>query len=262
LSFWTDFQGSLGSGQFYKDIFNRPVSKAWRYFFILMAIVSLLFTSLMSAAFIRIYGDFASFMRESLPTISFEKGQITNMPQDHIAKEFSKWSIRIDAIYTDSISARADSLDLPSNKTCLYIGPQKAFLIQDKSTTAFEYPLSYTKTITAEELQKNKVYVYPLLFVFALILNIIKYLIFSILYVLIISLIVVFKYRNVELNYIKGIQAGLYLVTIQVLISTLLGLAGISIPYGFLWYILFYIVYVGVFVNLNFSEKTRDVLPN
>jgi hypothetical protein len=262
VNFWNDFKGSLGGGQFYRDLLTRPIGKAWAYFFILVGIISVLFTILMAISFIRVYAEITTFMQESLPIINFEKGQIANMPQTRIDNKFPKWSVRVDSIYTDSMSALADSLGIPTGKPCLYIGPKEAYLIQNKEVSVFDYPASFTKTITAEEIQKSKAYVYPLAFVVSLVLNILKYLIFSLIYVFIIALIMVFKYRGVGLSYVKGIHAGLYLITIQLIVATLLGLIGIPLPYGFLWYILFYIIYIGVYINLSFAEKSQPAALN
>jgi hypothetical protein len=253
--FWDDFVGSLKGGSYYSSLLTRSISKAWLYMFILMAIGSVILTIPRVVSFNTIYNQTVQFLGENFDSLQFAGGSIVDMPTQHIEQEFDHWIIRMDTSYTDSLVIKSLTADSTAKKMMVYVGPRAIFITSGAAPTTFNYPTAFNQTITGDKLRQSKMLLIPvfILIVFAVffILNVIG----SLIFILLIGLMVVFKFRSIGLSYKHGFHLGLYLITIQFVISLILDSVGINLPYSFIWYVIMYILYVGLMVNISRSNS-------
>jgi hypothetical protein len=262
LFFWDDFVGSLKGGSYYNRLLTRPFSHGWLYLAILIAIGSILITIPRVITFNEYYNQTAQFLSENFDSLQFTNGAIANMPAQHIESEFDRWIIRMDTSYTDSSVIKPLAADTSLKKMIAFVGPKAVFLAAGGSPSMFKYPASFNQAIAGASMLKSKIYLVPIfcLLVFAIIfiLNLIS----SLIYAVLIGLIVIFKFRNIGLSYKYGFQLGLYLVTLQFVISLILDFIGINLPYAVLWYLIMYILYVGLMVNLSLNQPAAPVIQS
>ena len=254
MSFLDDLKGSIIGGGHLNQLLARPFGKAWLYFFILLIIVSFLVALPKAVNVHSAYVEAAGFLAENFDSVVIVNGQIANMPSNRIDRGFKKWSISIDTSFTDSAAAAADTVDIGSGKLRVFIGPKAAFAIDQGHPTAFFYPTSFSSVVKTDKMLQIKSYLLPVIIIALFAAFYIVYVFSGLFYVLVIALIIVFKFRSIGLQYKTGFHAGLYLVTIQLLISMFLGIPGVTLPYGFLWYIIFYIIYISLFVNISKAD--------
>lgn len=257
MSFWNDFVGSLKGGSHYGQILDRPLNKGLVYLVILLAVVSLILAISRIIIIDEIYDQAVQFMTENCDTLIFAGGQIANLPPRYIEREFKRWSVKIDSGFIDSNSVIQTEKSAPDEKPCLYIGPKASFIITSGKPVIFNYPDSFSSTLTARQLARWKIYFLPGALLTILLFGFIFIFFRSLFYVLIIGLMMVFKFRNIGLRYKNGFHLGLYLVTIQVVASFILSILNISLPYDFLWCMIFYILYIGLMVNISTKESPQ-----
>jgi hypothetical protein len=262
LFFFDDFIGSLKGGSYYSKLLSRPMGRGWFYLLILIAIGSLLVTIPRVVTFNEYYNQTAQFLNENFDSLQFANGAITNMPFQHLEHEFDRWIIRMDTSYTDTIVIKPLAADTSLKKKMAFVGPKAVFLSAGGSPSMFNYPASFNQAIAGQSMLKSKIFLVPIfvLLVFAIIftLNFIS----GLIYVALIGLLVVFKFRSMNLSYKYGFQLGLYLVTLQFVISLILDFAGINLPYSILWYLIMYILYVGLMVNISLDKPATAVIQS
>lgn len=255
MFFWDDFVGSLKGGSYYSSLLTRSIGKAWLYMLILMAIGSIILTVPRVVSFNAFYNQTVQFLGENFDSLQFAGGSIVNLPTQHIEQEFDRWIIKMDTSYTDSLVIKSISANSTVRKMTVYVGPRALFITAGANPTTFNYPTALNQTITADKLRQSKVLLIPvfILIVFAVffVLNVIG----SLIFIILIGLMVVFKFRSIGLSYKHGFHLGLYLITIQFVISLILDSVGVDLPYSFIWYVIMYILYVGLMVNINQSNS-------
>jgi hypothetical protein len=251
LFFWDDFKGSIKGGSYYGQLLTRPLSKGWLYLAILVAIGSVIVTVPRVIVLNEYYNQTAQFIGENFDSLQFSGGAITNMPPRPVEYEFDRWIIRMDDSYRDTSAIRPLAADASSKKLMVFVGPRAAYLSTGTSPSVFNYPASFTSAIVGEKMMKAKIFLLPIFFIIGLGLIYIIYSIASLVYVVLIGLMIVFKFRAIGISYKNGFHLGLYLVTLQFVISLVLDMVGINLPYAFLWYIIMYILYVGLMVNIS-----------
>jgi hypothetical protein len=252
LFFWDDFKGSIKGGAYYSQLLTRPLGQGWLYLVILVAIGSVILTIPQTRIINQYYNETAQFIGENFDSLQFTKGAIVNMPPRPVEYEFDRWIIQMDTSYTDTKVLRPLAADTLSKKTKVFIGPKSTFLFHGSDTPSiFAYPATFTYAIKAEKMLSAKLILMPIIFLIGFLLTFILYAITSLIYVVFIGLMIVFKFRATGISYKSGFHLGLYLVTLQFVISMILGMVGINLPYAILWYIIMYILYVGLMVNLS-----------
>jgi len=259
LFFWDDFIGSLKGGSYYSSLLTRSIGKAWLYMLILMAIGSVILTIPRVVSFNIFYNQTVQFLGENFDSLQFAGGSIVDMPTQHIEQEFDRWIIMMDTSYTDSLAIKTLSADSMVRKMTVYVGPRAIFITAGAAPTTFNYPTAFNQTITGDKLRQSKMLLIPvfILIVFAVffVLNVIG----SLIFILLIGLMVVFKFRSIGLSYKHGFHLGLYLITIQFVISLILDSIGINLPYSFIWYVIMYVLYIGLMVNISQSKPQSGV---
>lgn len=258
MFFWDDFIGSLKGGSYYGNLLTRPIGKGWLYMLILMAIGSVILAIPRIVVFNSFYDQTAQFIEENFDSLQFAGGSIVNMPTQHIEQEFGRWIILIDTSYTDSLKIKSHAVDSLSPKLMVFVGPNAVFIKAGASPSTFNYPTAFNQTMTSTKLKQSKMFLLPIfiliVFVVLLILNLLE----SMLYILLIGLMIVFKFRSIGLSYRHGFHLGLYLITLQFVIALVLNISGIALPYEFLWYVIMYILYVGLMVNINLNKPQEN----
>ena len=185
------------------------------------------------------------------------------MPSTRKELHYEDWTILVDSSFTtEKSAARAVAAD-DSTKirpTAICIGPRQAYVFSVEGEKTIDYPATFTKVIDTEYLKNMLSSLKYVIFVVVLVLMFLYKLIGSMLYVLlVITPIVIFKFRRHGIRFGDGFQAALYLVSIQLLVSTILLFLSIDLPWSFLIYIVFYIFYIGAFVNIDLSYSKRRV---
>ncbi|MCP4582556.1 MAG: DUF1189 domain-containing protein [candidate division Zixibacteria bacterium] len=237
--------------------------KAWAFYLILAAIPAIPIAIVWGTLLTSQISDFFEFFEENIKSVEFVNGEIVNMPQSHHELQYKTWIIHVDTSYTDEESIRDDleSGSLPM----LFIGSQRAFIIADetsKSVKAFSYPLTFSEIVDLEYFANQRTLFLFIVFggglLAAFAFNFIVGLIYAL---LVINPILLFKFRRMKLAFSAGFKASLYLVSFQILASSILFLLSINISWSFLLYIAFYIFYVGGFVNLDLSDYSSETKP-
>jgi len=205
-----------------------------------------------------LYDEALLFFVENVKNIEFENGKIVSMPVLPKELRFRNWIIHVNSLYLDKESALKD-LD-PNCLPALFVGPRMMVIVYDYRPVAISYPKNYSAVHNIETLEGYKIYITILSFLAGLLGMFVYRLITGLLYIfLIITPITLFKFRRRGLAYKGGLKAGLYLVSFQLIISTVLMLMGIYMIWSFLLYILFYIIYIGAFVNIDVSSNLRRI---
>jgi hypothetical protein len=188
--------------------------------------------------------------------IEIEAGRIVNMPRSHKELRFGHWLIHVDTFYTDEQAIAGDAEY--ARPPVMFVGPTSAFIIFNRQPIAFNYPESFSGKIDIELLRRYAKYVIIVSFAGGLVISFIFYFIVGLLYItLIISPILLFKFRRSGLGYGEAFKMGLYLGTLVLVLSTLLTLIGLTVPWSYLWYILLYVIYIGALVNIETSRRLR-----
>jgi len=256
MDFIQDVKGSITAGRFYHDLLTRPIKQGWCYFFKLITIASLITAVFWSLKIFNYYNEAVEFFDEKIKKVEFASGEITNMPISHHRLLFRDKVIHVDKSYIDRQSIQEDLENDP--QADLFVGPRKAFFVKNSDIMGFDYPSSYNASFDTDKLQSMKTYLFPAAALAFWAGFIIYRSIIALLYIiLVITPIVLFKFRRMGLPFRGGFQVGLYLASLQVVIATILTLLSIHIPWGFLWFILFYIIYIGALVNIDVSKKSE-----
>ncbi len=244
--------------KYYHNILKRPLKRAWAHFILLITVIAF-FTAIFGAVkIVSLYNEALAFFAENVNSVEFINGEIVTMPVLPEKLQFKNWVIHVDKVYLDKESALKD-LD-PDRPPTIFIGPGMLVIAADYRPFAINYPDSYSDVHNVESLKRFKIYIIILSFLAGLLGMFIYKLITGLLYIfLIITPITLFKFRRMGLAYKGGLKAGFYLVSFQLIISTILLLTGVHIPWSFLLYILFYIVYIGAFVNIDVSSNLRRI---
>jgi hypothetical protein len=232
------------------------MKKAWAFYLLLICAIALVAAIYGTIRFTVFYGEAIAFFDDKIKTVEFSNGQIINMPISHKELQFKNWTIFVDTIYVDEDSIQND---LDKNRTpALFIGPKITFIVRGETPIAIDYPQSFSSIIDTDLLTRYRLYLIGGIFLFFLIgIFIYKFIVGFIYVSLVIAPVVLFKFRRMGLAYRGAFQAGLYLISIQLLVSIILLLAEIYLPWSFLWFILFYIFYIGACVNIDISKSRR-----
>lgn len=256
MGFIQDVAGSITAGRFYRDLLTRPIKQGWYYFFKLITIISLITAVFWSIRIFNYYNDAIEFFAKEIKKVEFTSGEITNMPLSHHRLLFRDKVIHVDKSYIDKQSLQENLENDP--QADLFVGPGKAFFVRNSEIMEFNYPSSYKASFDTDKLRNMRTYLFPAVALATWAGFFIYRLITALLYIiLVITPIVLFKFRRMGLSFKGGFQVGLYLASLQVVIATILMLLSIHIPWGFLWFILFYVIYIGALVNVDVSKGSK-----
>jgi hypothetical protein len=241
--------------------------KAWAFYLFLILILTVITAIYGAILFAGIQSKAHAFFSDKIKKVEFVDGRIVNMPISHKELQFGNWTIYVDRLYLDQDSIQKDIKE--DHIPALFVGPAEAFIVTGKSLIvsayplgyqiAFDYPSNFHMVVNQELLGRYKT-LSILLFVAAtfIVFFIYKFIVGLIYVLVIIAPIVLYKFRRMGLTYGAGVLTGLYLVSIQLIVSTLLLLVGVFLPWFFLIFILFYILYIGALVNIDVSRKVRQ----
>ncbi|RKX18201.1 MAG: hypothetical protein DRP26_05640 [Candidatus Zixiibacteriota bacterium] len=254
MGFIQDIKGCITAGGFYHDLLTRPIKQGWSYLLKLIIVASLIMAIFWVMKFINFYNDAVDFFAEKIKKVELVSGEITNIPLSHHRLLFKDRVIHVDRSYVDTQSIQEDLENDPEAE--LFVGPRKFFSVRNGEIMEFNYPSSYNISLDTDKLLRAKSYLFPIT-TLAFFMGIFVYrFIVALLYViLIITPIVLFKFRRTGLSFKRSFQVGLYLVSLQIMITTILVIINIHIPWSFLWFILFYFIYIGGFVNIDTSKS-------
>ena len=259
LRFFHELGRVVTSVGFYRDILKRPIKEAWGFYFILLCLASLINSIFIAIPLISIINEAGDFFSENIIIVEFVDGRVENFPITHKELHFKQWTIHIDSSYIneESVGKDIDEDQFP----ILFIGPQIAVIISDQTPVSISYPSNFNSVIDTEKLESYKTYLIVLMNVVLIAGLFLFKLITSMLYmVLLITPVVLFKFRRMGLAYRVGFHASLYLISFQIIISSLLMIAGIMALWSFLLFILFYFIYIGAFVNIDVSGSERIII--
>jgi hypothetical protein len=258
MSILSDFAGSLQAGPFYRDILARPTKKGWTYLIVLLLFAALILAISSGIKISGIFTKLETFYLSHNKVVEFVNGEIVNMPVTHKTLTYEDLTIEVDRAYTG-----VDSLPQAITEqagTTLLIGPKSCFIVTERLPREIPYPATYTHKIDAAYIGdlKSKIVIasYIAGYVFWFIVKLIE----SLLYIsLIIAPILLFKFRRVGLTYGEGFKVGLYLITYQLVLSTILMVLGITYIWIHLLFILMYLVIIGGLVNIDLSHSKRQL---
>jgi hypothetical protein len=261
VSIISDFWGSIRAGDFYHDILVRPVKKAWLYFIVLIIISAIILALYSGFNISGLLAELEDFYLSHNKVVEFVNGEIVNMPHSHKSLRYDNLIIEVDRSYIGTDSLPADSW--PGDSSALFIGPKSCFLIRTSIVREIPYPATFTQKLDSAYLDslKTKITIASFLggFIGWLIIKFIE----GMLYIaLIIAPILLFKFRRMGLTYTEGFKTGLYLITYQIVLSTLLLVIGFTQIWFHLLFILFYIILIGGFVNIDLTHSKRQLYGN
>ena len=241
---------------------KRPVKHAWAFFLILVLITGAALGISKSFMLLAQVDKGVQFFQDNIKKVVFENGEIKNMPLTRKELHFDEWTIIVDSSFTsEAFAAQTLTVDDTTviGTPALCVGPKQAYLFSGGTERTIDYPITYSKVIDTEYLKETVSSLRYLVFIVVIIGAFIYKFIIGMLYVLlVITPIVIFKFRRIGIRFGDGLQAALYLVSIQLLVSTILMLLQINLPWSFLIFILFYIFYIGALVNIDLSYSKRN----
>jgi hypothetical protein len=253
LNFFKDLKGAIVGGEFYHHILKRPAKKAWTYYLILVSILAIIVAIFWSVKLNNFIDRKIAFFTEKIKKVEFVDGKIVNMPLSHKVLQYENWTIYVDTLFVDeeSVNGAIDSEHLPA----LFVGPKASFIATSDKVRAIPYPATFSKTIDAQYLADSKSTFKIAISICCLIGAFLYKFIIALVYsLLIITPMILFKFRRQGMKFGSGFKVALYLSSFQLIVSTILDLAQISFAWSFIVYILFYLFYIGGFVNIDFSD--------
>lgn len=254
MGFFDDLRGAIFAGEFYHHILQRSGKNAWAFFMVLTAILAVIVAIFWSMQINAALSDGIAFFDEKIKNVEFVDGKIVNMPSFHEAIQYKNWTFYFDTLYVneESFSGAVNPGQMPA----LFVGPTTSFIAQDNKIRAIPYPATFSQTIDSEYLSNNKSTFIIAVSIVCLIGAFLYKFISALLYIfLVITPVVLFKYRRMRMNFSSGFKTALYLAGFQLIASTMLDLAQISLPWSFIIYIMFYLFYIGAYVNIDLSAK-------
>ena len=258
MSVFADLGGSLTAGKFYHDILSRPAKKGWTLYLTLVISVAAILAIYWGVRLNSYAGEVVAFFTELDRPIEFSNGEIINMPQSHKEFYFKDLTIHVDSKYKSESDVNEDTagVSLPA----VFIGPNTAFLFTTDYPQAINYPLSFTDTIDLSYIKKAKKTAVISSIIGGFIAWILIKFIESMVYILIIiAPILLFKFRRMGLTYGEAFKVGLFLISYQIIISTILMLFGLAYFWLPLLIIAFYVFFIGGFVNLDLTHSKRKL---
>jgi len=254
LSFFRDLRGAIIGGDFYHHILKRPVKKAWAYYMILVFILAIIVAIFWSVKINGYINQGIAFFNEKIKKVEFVDGNIINMPLSHKELQYKNWTIYVDTLYLNekSVSGAIDLERLPA----AFVGPTTSFIATNGEIRAIPYPATFSQTIDIEYLTDNKSTFALAVSICCLIGAVLYKFIIALLYaILVITPIVLFKFRRQGMTFGSGFKVALYLTSFQLIASTILDLAQVNFSWSFIVYILFYLFYIGGSVNIDLSDN-------
>ncbi len=258
MSIFTDLRGSITAGKFYHDILTRPSKSGWKLYIFLVILAALILSVYWGINVNSYAQDIILFYQGIGEEVVFENGKIANMPLSHKEFKFNDITIHADRKYTEIDSLAEDLAE--TTQPAIFIGPEAAYIVTRDNPTEIPYPADFSETVNLEYLQKTKTMVVVTAFVGGFIVWLLIKFIESMLYILlIIAPILLFKFRRLGLTYGEGIKISLYLVTYQIIISTILMLLGIAFIWVHLLFIILYIFVIGAYINIDLTHSKRQL---
>ncbi len=258
MSVFTDLLGSITAGKFYHDILTRPAKTGWMLYLLLITCSAIVLTVYWGVKANSYADEAVEFFAGLDAEIVFEKGIITNMPLSHKEYYFKDLTIYVDSKYVDLQSTEEDMEN--AEKPVVFIGAKAAYLTSTERAEEIAYPPAFSETIDLDYLKKTKsILIAGAFFGGFLVWLLIKF-IESMAYIaLIITPILLFKFRRRGLTYPEGFGVGLYLATFQIILSTILLLVGFAYIWVHLIFILLYVFFIGAYVNIDLSHSNRQL---
>ena len=204
------------------------------------------------------FNESVDFFNREIKLVEFSNGQIVNMPLSHKELLFRDWTIHVDTLYTDIESIQPD-LDL-TRLPAVFVGAKLAVLVTktESEPRLITYPPAFSELIDGDYLENLKTTAGIVVYVACLVTSFLYKALSGLLYMaIIIAPIVLFKFRRIGINYGDAFKAALYLVSLQLIISTVLSLLNIERYWFFLFYILLYIFFIGGRVNLDLTGSDK-----
>jgi len=228
------------------------MKKAWAFYSILVVILAIPVGFSWGQQITGSLNDWLDFFAENIEVVEFKEGEIVNMPISHQELYFKDWTFHVDRNYTDYESIVNEISE--DQRPLVFIGPRQAHIITYNEPRTINYPPTFTDTIDAAYFSDSKSFYPIVIYGGGLLAAFIYIYIVGLLYVfVIITPIVLFKFRRMRLKFAGGLKAALYLASFQVLAFSVLLFLSANIPWSFLFFIAFYILYIGGFVNIDLS---------
>ncbi len=249
MSFFADIKGSITGGRYFRDILLRPARQGLWFFARLLIITAFVSAFIFWRSFHDTFSETVAFFSGHFPEINFENGLIVNLPPQRLDHRFSGWRLVIDPTFIDESSIAAATVNDTTRITTIFVGHAAAFARYDSQIRRFQYPPRFSSVVKASDLQKKRNLISLEAFGFFILLFFITNAITSGFLILLIAAMIAYKFRMVRVSYSSAIKVGLYLISHQLLISMLLVIADLNIPFLLLWFILYYLVYVNLFLK-------------
>lgn len=256
MSFLIDLKGSIIGKGFYQDVLLRPLRQGFWFFARLVAIVALISTLVFWKWFIGVFRQVAEFLDDNFEKIEFVNGGIINMPAERIAHDSDYLRLIIDASCVTENSINLAPELVGDGQTVLIIGPHSAYLNHKSKIYPFPYPQNFTASVNPTRLLRQLPLIGLVAFLVFAIFFFMNNIIASGLLIILIAAVIKFKFGASGLPFGSGARAGLYLISHQLLASLILVVLGLKVPWLFLWCFIYYLVYVGLFMNLQYSSAT------
>ncbi len=257
MSFWADIKGSIAGGRYFQDVLLRPARQGIWFYIRLLIITALVSAIVFWRSFYDTFSETTAFLGENYPEIRFDNGRIVNLPPQRIDHRFSTWRLLIDSTFVEESSAAAEINKETSRLTTLCVGPSAALVCYDSQIRRFRYPAQFSSTIRIADLQKQRVLINLEAFGFFALLFFLTNAVGSGFLIFLIAAMIAYKYRLESISYFSAVKAGFYLISHQLLFTTLLVVLDLDVPWLLLWFVFYYFIYVNLFLKPNFDSVTR-----
>lgn len=258
MSVFTDFWGSITVGKYYYNVLTYPAKNGWRLYIFLIILMAVALSVYWGIKINTVTNEVIAFYLDINREVVFENGEIANMPYTHKEFHFKELTIHVDRKYT-GLSNLIDDFN-EDNLPVLFVGPRAAYIATKGEPKEINYPPTFSNTINREYLKQAKTVVVLSAFIGGFIVWLLIKFFESMAYVLlIIAPILLFKFRRMGLTYNEGVKVGLYLVSFQIVISSVLLLAGLAYIWIHLVFIALYVFFIGAYVNIDLSHSKRQL---
>lgn len=282
MSFLKQVRSAIYDPVFYKEQTERPIKQAWKYFFKLAVVVSLLTTIIISIRFLPVAS--ALFSDETMNALldyypaelrlTLKDGQASsNMPEPYIVPLPTDWRevtinerSNLDNLVVIDTKTPFDIEKFAQYKTVMLI--TKNYIVYEKNHALTIQRLQslpdgvIDRAQIAEWAQKIRPYlkfILPIGALGILCASFMAWIFSKLLYILVLSILVwlVEKLRKIEISYKQVFKLGLYAITAPAIIALLLSI--FDLQTGIWIYALIYLIFA--FANMRTIVSAKQIQP-
>ena len=239
-SFILEIWKSITDFNFYREIPSRPLSVVFRYLSGLLGMYIVLITLLVAPGITMGINSVADWMIKNVPSATISQGEVVfhGITEPYRRAEEKQFLFLIDTKTPDV------SFD-PEYANCVIVKKDRVLIKSGQYIKEYAFPKNKTVTLSEETISGWKNIVMALAILFIFLLNIVSVVFSKGLQSIMVTLVVFLymKVKNVPCDFSSLWKISVYALTAPLVLSLFIFILGIHIPFFWIVYIAFYLVF-------------------